>query len=135
MILKFWPRWPRKRPLNLSSLRGCWGLEIVFEVTEVKTFHNRIFVVFVFDKISKGMIVTIEKEPSEYFQQLDFWNQCVLLIKMHCRVHYLLDFDFKIFSCQVWACILEVSKCKLPITFYTTPCKKIHGTCDIFLLF
>ena len=32
------------------------------------TFHNRIFVIFVFDKISKGMIVTIEKEPSEYFQ-------------------------------------------------------------------
>ena len=22
MILKFWPRWPRKRPLNLSSLGG-----------------------------------------------------------------------------------------------------------------
>ena len=27
-----------------------------------------IFVVFVSDEISKGMIVTIEEEPSEYFQ-------------------------------------------------------------------
>jgi hypothetical protein len=26
----------------------------------------------VFDEISKGMIVTIEKEPSEYFQRLHF---------------------------------------------------------------
>ena len=32
------------------------------------TFHNIIFIVFVFDKISKGMLVTKEKEPSEYFQ-------------------------------------------------------------------
>ena len=36
------------------------------------TFHNRIFVIFVFDEISKGMLVTVEKEPSEYFQQLNF---------------------------------------------------------------
>ena len=36
------------------------------------TFYNVIFVVFVFDKISKGMLVTIEKELGEYFQQLHF---------------------------------------------------------------
>ena len=36
------------------------------------TFHNKIFVVFVFNEISKRMIVTIEKEPSEYFQRLHF---------------------------------------------------------------
>ena len=65
------------------------------------TFHNRIFVVFVFDKISKGMLVTIEKEPSEYFQRLHFWNQWVPLIKTQCRVRYLLDFDLKIRSGQV----------------------------------
>ena len=47
------------------------------------------------------MIVTIEKEPSEYFQWLYFWNQWVLLIKMHCWVLYLLDFDLKICSGQV----------------------------------
>ena len=57
------------------------------------TFHYRIFVVF--DKISKGMLVTIEKELGEYFQRLHFWNQWVPLIKMHCRVRYLLDFDLK----------------------------------------
>ena len=66
------------------------------------TLRYRIFVVFVFDEISKGMIVTIEKEPSEYFQRLHFWNQWVPLIKMHCRVRYLLDFDLKICSGQVW---------------------------------
>ena len=60
------------------------------------TFHNRIFVVFVFDKISKGMLVTIEKEVGEYFQRLYFWNQWVPLIKLHCRLRYLLDFDLKI---------------------------------------
>ena len=65
------------------------------------TFHNRIFVIFVFDEISKGMIVIIEKEPREYFQWLHFWNQWVLLIKMHCWVLYLLDFDLKIRSGQV----------------------------------
>ena len=54
------------------------------------TFHYRIFVVFVFDKISKGMLVTIEKELGE----------------MHCSVRYLFDFDLKIHSGQV--CITEV---------------------------
>ena len=34
------------------------------------TFHNIIFIVFVFDKISKGMLVTIEIALGEYFQQL-----------------------------------------------------------------
>ena len=63
------------------------------------TFHNRIFV---FDKISKGMIVTIEKELGEYFQRLHFWNQWVPLIKTQCRVHYLLDFDLKLRSGQGW---------------------------------
>jgi hypothetical protein len=72
------------------------------------TFHNIIFVVFVFDKISKGMLVTIEKELGEYFQRLHFWNQWVPLIKMHCRVRYLFDFDLKIRSGQVWG----VKKCQ-----------------------
>ena len=30
------------------------------------------YVVFVFDKISKGMLVTIEKDLEEYFQRLHF---------------------------------------------------------------
>ena len=55
------------------------------------TFHNRIFVVFVFDKISKGML-------GEYFQRLHFWNQWIPLIKMHCNVCYLFDYDLKICS-------------------------------------
>ena len=62
---------------TLGGLRGCRGLEVVFEVTEAKiskssSFYDCFFVIYVLDKISKGMIVTIEKEPSEYFQQLHF---------------------------------------------------------------
>ena len=64
------------------------------------TFRYRIFVIFVFDKISKGMLVTIEKELGEYFQQLHFRNQWDPLIKMQCRVRYLLDFDLKLLSGQ-----------------------------------
>ena len=47
------------------------------------------------------MLVTIEKELGEYFQQLHFRNQWVPLIEMHCRVRYLFDFDLKIRSGQV----------------------------------
>ena len=35
-------------------------------------FQYRIFVVFALDKISKGMLVTIEKELGEYFQRFHF---------------------------------------------------------------
>ena len=38
------------------------------------TFHNRIFVILVFDKISKCMIVTIEKEPSNIFPTITFFK-------------------------------------------------------------
>ena len=65
------------------------------------TFHYRIFVIFIFDKIPKGMLVTIEKELGECFQRLHFLNQWVPLIKMHCRVRFLLNFDLKIRSGQV----------------------------------
>ena len=57
--------------------------------------------------LSKDMLVTIEKELGEYFQRLHFWNQWVPLIKMHCRVHYSLDFDLKIRSGQV--CLMKIS--------------------------
>ena len=53
------------------------------------------------------MLVTIEKELEEYFQQLHFRNQFDLLIKMHFRVRYLFDFDLKIHSGQV--CSIQTS--------------------------
>ena len=89
------------------------------------TFHNRIFVIFVFHKISKGMLVTIEKELVEYFQPLHFWNQWVPLIKMHCRVHYLFDFDLNIRSGQVWGLTLvEMLFFNLILNFNTWSKKK-----------
>ena len=84
------------------------------------TFHNRIFVIFVFDKISKGMLVTIEKELGEYIQWLHFWNQSVPLIKMNCRVRYSFDFDLTIRSGQMCA------------IFYEPPPQLSHGFSDRF---
>ena len=55
-----------KRSLSRSPRPKCQN-HLVF-----MTFRNIIFVVFVFDKISKGMLVTIEKELGEYFQRLHF---------------------------------------------------------------
>ena len=43
------------------------------------TFHDRIFIVFVYNKISKGILVTIKKELGGYFQWLHFWNHWVPL--------------------------------------------------------
>ena len=95
MILKFWPRWPQKRPLNLSSL----GSRLIFI-----TFHNRIFVVLSFEVFLPRRP---QKEPSEYFQRLHFWNQWVPLIKTQYRVCYLLNFDLKLRSGQRWLLQLE----------------------------
>ena len=39
MILKFWPRWPRKRPLNLSSLKICPVDFILNYIFEISGFH------------------------------------------------------------------------------------------------
>ena len=39
MILKFWPRWPRKRPLNLSSLGGCPLDFFLNYISEISGFH------------------------------------------------------------------------------------------------
>ena len=95
----------------LRPLRPKFQNHLVFT-----TLHNRIFFAFVFDKISKGML---EKELGEYFQRLHFWNQWVPLIKMHCRVRYLFDFDLKIRSDQVWHEQDGVGGCsKMPILIY-----------------
>ena len=61
------------------------------------TFHHRIFIVFVFGKISKGMLVTLEKAWGNIFN-----NYIFEMIKMYCRVRYLFDFDLKIHPGQVW---------------------------------
>ena len=66
------------------------------------TFHNRIFVVLSFEVVWPQRPRRPRKEPSEYFQQLHFWNQFVPLIKMHYRVRYSFDFNLKIRSGQVW---------------------------------
>ena len=90
----------------MRSLRPKFPNHLVF-----LTFHYRIFIFFVFNKFSKGMLFTAEKELGEYFQWLHFWNQWVLLIKMYCSISYLFDFDLKIHSGQVWAvCICSFCK-------------------------
>ena len=39
MILKFWPQWPRKQYLNLSSLRGCQVDFILDYIFKISGFH------------------------------------------------------------------------------------------------
>ena len=97
LALNFWKTCQDNK--KMTWLPGTWVK--ISTSSSFMTFHNKIFVVFVFNEISKRMIVTIEKEPSEYFQRLHFWNQWIPLIKMYCRVRYLLDFDLKIHSGQV----------------------------------
>ena len=65
------------------------------------TFHNRIVVVSSFEVLWPRWPRRPRKELGEYFQRLHFWNQWVPLIKMHCMVRYLFDFDLKIRSGQV----------------------------------
>ena len=94
----------------MGSLRGCWGLGVIFEVTEAKfwissifnEFWFRIFSVLSFEVVWPQRPRRPRKEPSECFQKLHFWNQWVPLIKMHYRVRYSLDFDLKIRSGQGW---------------------------------
>ena len=73
-------------------------------------FYNGFFVVLSFKVVWPRQPRRPRKEPSEYFQRLDFWNQWVPLIIMHCRMCYLLDLYLKICSGQVWnaffACLL-----------------------------
>ena len=95
----------------LGPFWGCWGLEVIFEVTKAKfwissifnEFWFRTFVILGFEVVWPRWFRRPQKEPSECFQKLYFWNQWVLLIKMHFRVRYSLDFDLKIRSGQVWA--------------------------------
>ena len=111
-----WPEWI----LRMLRFRGCFWGHLVF-----MTFHNRILVVFIFDEISKGMPVTLEKKLGEYIQRLHFWNQWVPLIKMHCRVRYLFDFDLNIRSGQVWGLTLvEMLFFNLILNFNTWSKKK-----------
>ena len=63
-------------------------------------FWFRIFVVLSFEVVWPRQPWRPRKEPSEYFQQLHFWNQFVPLNKMHYRVRYSLDLDLKIRSGQ-----------------------------------
>ena len=86
------------------------------------TFHIRIFVILGFKVVWSRQPQQPQKELGEYFQWLHFWNQWVPLIKMHCRVRYLFDFDLKICSSQVWL----TNFCKLlSLTYYTVKLCKV----------
>ena len=80
------------------------------------TFHNGISVVSSFEVVWPLRPWRPRKVLGEYFQRLHFWNQWVPLIKMHCRVRYLLDFDLKIRSGQVW--FKRWSFAKLSLLFF-----------------
>ena len=79
------------------------------------TFHYRIFVVFVFDRISKGMIVTIDKVPSEYFNRYIFeisgflWSKC----NVECAIYLTLISKSAQARCDeshIWKSIVEYTE-------------------------
>ena len=131
MILKFWPRRPRKWPLNRSSLGGCPVDFIQNYIFEISGLHWSkwaiaclIWKTFIFQICYQPRRLDVEnlknesfvwprrprrprKELGEYFQRLHFWNQWVPLIKTQCRVRYLLDFDLKLRSGQ--GCLMQKS--------------------------
>ena len=127
----------------MGGLQGCWGLEVIFEVTKAKisksfnfnTFYNRIFVILNFEVVWPQRPRRPWKEPSEYFQRLRFWNQFVPLIKMHYRVRYSLDFDLKIRSGQVW------TSCSLSLIRYVIAASELFaifictGSCEFIDFF
>ena len=82
MILKFWPRWPRKRPLNLSSLRGCpldFNLNGIFEISG---FRWSIF--WISRSFDLGHLGVLEKSPVYIFNDYIFeislfhWSKCTI---------------------------------------------------------
>jgi hypothetical protein len=93
------------RILRLLRFRGCFrghrGQNFKITNHSFMTFHNIIFVILGFEVVWHRQPRQPQKELGEYFQRLHFWNQWVPLIKMHCRVCYLFDFDLKIHSGQV----------------------------------
>ena len=75
------------------------------------TLHNRIFVVFVFDKISKGMLVTIDKELGNIFNDYIFeisgfhWSKCTV----ECAIYSTLILKSTQARCDV-SCSIFISK-------------------------
>ena len=107
---------PNQLFVNTPGLSGFWdqsqansALYSAFWSVEPTNFKNVIFenIHWALFEVAEVEVVwprrpwRPQKEPSECFQKLHFWNQWVLLIKMHCRVHYLLDSDLKTRSGQV----------------------------------
>ena len=126
MILKFWPRWPRKQPLNLSSLKGPpldFNLNGIFEISglhwskwAIACFIWRTFIFWIFSLQPPRLLTNLKNESfpnktsySSFWsvEATDFKN--VILDKIH-WVRYLLDFDLRIHSGQVWSRNLTFSK-------------------------
>ena len=70
---------------SLSSFRGHWGQEVIFEVAEARLwissrfykFSFRIFVVLGFEVIWPQQPQRPQRGLREFFQKLRFWNQCI----------------------------------------------------------
>ena len=88
------------------------------------TFHNIIFVVSSLEVVWPQQPWRPRKELGAYFQWSHFWNQWVPLIKMHCRVCYLLDFDLKIRSDQVCIIQWDLSTLSCHHSFWKSPLKE-----------
>ena len=67
-------------------------------------FHNSIFIVFLFDEVSKGMPVTLEKEKRNYIFEISrfHWSICTV----ECAICLTLIWKFG--SGQVWWKVQEI---------------------------
>ena len=87
MILKFWPRWPRKRPLNLSSLGGRpldFNINSIFEISgfhwskwAIACLIRKTFIFWTFSLQPLRLLTNLKNEsfPNYTIYSLHFWNQ------------------------------------------------------------
>jgi hypothetical protein len=91
---------------NIPSALSLWRPGIAVSVTQRHCVFKPITRWF-WNFLSSMTSKTISKPqqpqnlPSGFYFKLHFWNQWLPLIKMHCAVRYLFDFDLKIRSGQV----------------------------------
>ena len=96
---------------SLSPFRGRWVQEVIFEVAEAKfwisssfdRFWFRIFVVLGFEVVWPQQPRRPQKGPSEFFQILHFWNQCMKLRKMSYSSALWSKFSINLSTEEGWA--------------------------------
>ena len=90
MILKFWPRWPQKRPLNLSSLGGRpldFNLNGIFEISglhwskwAIACLIRRTFIFWIFSLQPPRLLTSPVNIFNDYIFEISLfhWSKCTI---------------------------------------------------------